>query len=141
MKRRPIVIHSLAHARAALAAACECRAAVTLLSAEGAAGNAGPMWFLEVMRAAQDEFPKARMTAVLDCGDAPGHALAALRAGCRALRFKGDRIVQPKIKAIAKQYGAALYERREPALDLLHERDPAAASRKWLATRKRPTRK
>ena len=50
-----IVIHGLAHAEAALAAA-ELGAPVTLISAEAAAGYAGPPWFcafIEEVRAGQ----------------------------------------------------------------------------------------
>jgi hypothetical protein len=128
-----VVIHSLAHARAALAAASRLKVPVTLMSAEAAAGNAGPMWFLEVIEAARAEFPGVRLTAVLDCGEAPGFALAALRAGCGAIRFKGRGKVTAKIKAIAKQCGAKLIERRGRALDLFGERDPLGACVAWLA--------
>jgi len=133
---RAVIIHSLEHARAALAAAAALRVPVELVSARAAAGYAGPMWFLEVVRAARAEFPKANATAVLDCGDAPGHALAALRAGCRAIRFEGRGALRAKIAAIAKQSGAVLREGRAPALDLLAEPDPAAACRAWLGSRK-----
>ena len=45
----PVLIHSLADARAALAAAAALGVPVTLASAPGAAGYAGPAWFGEVI--------------------------------------------------------------------------------------------
>lgn len=101
-------------------------------SAEAAAGNAGPMWFLEVLRAAKARHPRVKVTAVMDCGDSPGYALAALRAGCHAVRVKASRRVKAKIRAIAKAHGAVLCARRPRALDLLEERDPLAACLRWL---------
>ena len=136
---RVIVIHSLQHARAALAAAVQLRVAVILLSAEGAAGNAGPLWFVELVKAAEKEFPKAKFTAVLDCGDAPGYALAALRAGCSNICFRGKPAVTAKIKAIARQSGAVLYAGKaansRKALDLADQSDPVTACRRWLSKR------
>jgi fructose/tagatose bisphosphate aldolase len=134
---RAIIIHSLEQARAALAAAATLRVPAELVSAKGAAGYAGPMWFRDVVRAASAEFPQVRVTAVLDCGDAPGYALAALRAGVRAIRVSCGRTVHAKIAAIAKQYGAVLRDGNGAALDLLNENDPAAACRRWLKARKK----
>jgi hypothetical protein len=54
-----VVVHGLAHAEAALAAA-GLGVAVTLISAEGAAGYAGPSWFravIEETRASHPPFP------------------------------------------------------------------------------------
>jgi len=136
---RTVVIHSLDHARAALAAAAELRTEeLVLFSAEGAAANAGPAWFRDLVEIARAEHPRVKVTAVLDCGDMPGYALAALRAGCTAIRFTGKRPVKAKIRAIAKKCGAALVERRGHMLDLMGERDARAACRAWLA---RGTRK
>jgi len=136
---RVIVIHSLQHARAALAAAVQCRIAVTLLSAEGAAGNAGPLWFVELVKAAEEEFPNAKFSAILDCGDAPGYALAALRAGCKSICFRGKPAVAAKIKAIARHYGATLCTGKTAnsgkALDLSGQTDPVTACRRWLSKR------
>lgn len=129
---RTVVIHSLEHARAAMAVAAEVGMKLILFSAEGAAGNAGPAWFRDVVRIARSEYPKVDVTAVLDCGDAPGYALAALRAGCRTIHFAGSRPVKAKIRAIAKGSGAALHERRGVMLDLFGERDPEAACRAWF---------
>ncbi len=133
---RPIVIHSLADARAAFEAAARLRVSLVVESAEAAAGNVGPMWFLEVLRGAKAEHPKVKVTAVMDCGDSPGYALAALRAGCRAIRVKASPRVKSKIRAVAKAHGAVLCARRPRALDLLEERDPLAACLRWLGVGK-----
>lgn len=127
-----VIVHSLAHARAAIEAAARLRVPVVVESAKGAAGYAGPMWFLEVVRAARAGHPKVNVTAVMDCGDSPGYALAALRAGCRAIRIDAPRPVKAKIKAIARQYGAVLRGGKTRALDLLNERDPPVACLQWL---------
>lgn len=129
---RAVIVHSLADARTAIAAAARLRVPVILESAAGAAGYAGPLWFLEVVRAAHAERPNVTVTAVLDCGDSPGYALGALRAGCQAIRLHARPKVAAKIKAIARQYGAVLCGGKARALDLLNERDPERACLEWL---------
>jgi hypothetical protein len=130
---RTVVIHSLDHARAAMAAAAALDVEVWLASAPGAAAYAGAGWFLEVIAIARAVHPDARVTAVLDCGDRPGLVLGALRRGCRAVRFTGRGRALSRIKAIAKRYGAVVYGDLGPLLDLGAEPDPPAACRAWLA--------
>ena len=127
-----IVIHSLAHATAALAAADELGVPVTLISAPDAAAYAGPGWFRAVAEQACAAHPGVEVTAVLDCGDMTGHALAALREGVVAIRFAGD--TSGKIEDIAGQYGALVIAGRPEALDLANvaERDMMAACKAWL---------
>ncbi len=126
-----IVIHSLADAEAALVAASALGVSVTLISAPGAAGYAGPAWFRAVVEKARGGHPDVAATAILDCGDMPGHALAALRAGVRIVRFAGP--TADKIADIARQYGAAVFAERPEALDLDGVAgDRVAACRKWL---------
>jgi hypothetical protein len=122
-----IIIHSLADARAALAAAWALKSPVVLASAEAAGGYAGPAWFKALVDQARAEFPEARATAVLDCGDEAG------TAGGAALK---------RLKDIAGQMGAAIETGRRPAaLDLLDQRDPEAAARVYLAGPPRGVRK
>lgn len=127
-----IVIHSLAHATAALAAAAELGVAVTLLSAPLAAGYAGPGWFRAVVEQACAAQPGVAVTAVLDCGEEPAHALAALREGVRAIRFAGD--TADKIADIAGQCDALVIAGRPAALDLSAIAEPhrVAACKVWL---------
>ncbi len=132
---RAVVVHSLDHARAALAAAAELGVPVTLFSAPGAAGYAGAPWFQKLTEIAAAEYPEVELRAVLDCGDRPGWVMAALRQGLRELRFTGRKAVAAKLAAIAEERGARLVARRPRALDLLAEPDPQAACRRWLARR------
>ncbi len=66
MDGRIIVFHTLEHARAALAAALEADVAVTLRSAPGAAAYAGTGYLKAIADAAAKDYPKARVTWVID---------------------------------------------------------------------------
>lgn len=116
--RKAITIHSLRHARAAAAAASETGKPLLLLSAPFAAAYTGPGWFGAVARQVSDEFPDARVTAALDCGDRPGHALAALRHGLKTIRYDGP--ANAAVTDIARRNRATVLRDRPPALDL-HE--------------------
>ena len=133
MSRRPIIVHHLEHAVAALGAAKALGVPVTLRSAPGAAAYLGAAVFRDMIAAALSEVPGVEARAVLDCGDAPGHALNALRQGVPAVRLEAPAEVRARVGDIARQLGAALDEDAAPALDLLDADDPGAASREWLA--------
>lgn len=45
---------------------------------------------------------------VIDCGEDPGLAMAALRSGCRDLLFTGPEEVAVKLDGMAAQLGATL---------------------------------
>src|SRR5437762_1177194 len=114
-----IIIHSLGHAVAALSAAAEAGRPVVLASPCDAGIYAGPGWFREVLRAAHEAVPTAQFSAVLDCGDDAGAAMAALRAGLAAIVFTGRAEVAARLVDIAAQAGARLAtERPTAALDL-----------------------
>lgn len=117
-----ITVIGPAQAAAAVAAAVATGLPVTLLSAPGAAASVGPAWFAALVENARSRCPGAAVTAVLDCGDAPGHALAALRLGFGTIRFDGASAA--RIGDIAGQYGATVLRERPPALDL----DPVEAA-------------
>jgi hypothetical protein len=131
-KPRPVIVHSLDHARLALAAAREEGAAIVLRSAEDAASYAGAGWFAAMIAAAKREFPDVEVTASLDCGTSPGYALAALREGIKLLRLRGAKRVRTKVSSIARKSGAALDDDPTPALDLLYVAEPRSALRDWL---------
>lgn len=133
MRGRAIIVHSLAHARLALAAAEELHVPVTLLSAPGAGAYLGALGFRELAALATAEHPNVQATAVLDCGDRAGPVLRALDHGIATVRFTGPRRVAQKLSDLAAQRGAHLITGRIPALDLLDEVDPASACRAWLA--------
>ena len=110
---RPFVIHSLEDARAALTAA-ERGVPVTLESAPAAGVHGGAAWFERMIAAAHAEFPQIPLRAVLDCGDAPGAVLEAVRwlkepgRAKVALRFTGDAATAARLADIASQAGIEL---------------------------------
>jgi hypothetical protein len=113
------VVHSLAHAVAALTAAAGAGRAVVLLSAAGAGRYAGPGWWRALIDAARAAMPEAPCTAMLDCGDDAGAAQGAIRGGVEAIVFAGRPAVVERITDIAGQRGARLLTERPAAtLDL-----------------------
>ena len=126
-----IRFHSLFHVRAAVAAASECGAVVVLESPPAAAGYWGPTLFLAML----DQAGGARDDAVLDCGDAPGHALAALRAGVKAVRLSAAPEVTAAVADIAEKLGARLETVPSAVLDLAvgPPRKWAEACRDWIS--------
>ena len=78
------LIHGVADLRRVLSRAVP----PVLVSAPGAAGYQGIGWWLALLRLARAEFPAVAFEAVLDCGNAPGLALAAIRSGVPAVRVK-----------------------------------------------------
>jgi hypothetical protein len=129
-----IIVHSLAHARAALAAAQALEAPVTLASAEAAGGFAGPLWFKSLIETAHAGFPDVDAVAVLDCGSEAGTTLAALRHGLKRVRFTGNAAALKPLREIAHELGAEIETGPAPeALDLLSESAPEAAARAYLA--------
>lgn len=102
MSRERRLVHDLAEARAAVA-----EGAVLV----GEAGLAGIGWWREMLRLLRAEFPQVPFTAVLDCGPAPGLALAALRAGIDHIAVEAPVEVMAKLVAIAERMGARV-ERR-----------------------------
>jgi fructose/tagatose bisphosphate aldolase len=133
MAERAIVVHCLADAEAALAAAAEAEAPVILLSAAGAAAYGGIGWFAALAREAGRRRPDARVRTMLDCGERPDLVQAAFRDGFRDVVFTGRKAVADRLADIAGQWGARLHRRRPKALDLLGAAEPLAAARAWLA--------
>jgi hypothetical protein len=117
-----IVIHSLAHAVAALSAAQEAGRSVTLASAPGAGIYAGPGWFGALIAEARASVPAVPFTVLLDCGEDAGAAQAAIRAGIDGVIFIGPTDVAEPLADIAAQAGARLVTARPgPVLDLAGE--------------------
>ena len=117
-----VVVHGLPHLRAATAPGL----AVTLLSGPGAAIYAGCGWWRALMALGAGSNPD-----ILDCADAPGRAMEALRAGCRLLVLDPAVPAWPLVASRAAVAGARLLPARPPALDLA---SPGAARRlaAWL---------
>lgn len=133
MKGRPIIVHSLKEARAAVAVAAELGVPVTLASAPEAAGYLGALWFRELVATAAAERPEAEVDAVLDCGDQPGHVMAALRQGLKRVRFTGPKSTATTLRALAGRYDAEIVTGALRAHDLMDQAEPEAACRRWLA--------
>ena len=124
-----IIVHSLEHARAAVAAAAALGVPVTLVSAPGAGAYAGPSWFKALVDAAAAAHPETAVTAVIDCGEEPGTVQAALRAGFSRVIFTGPEAARGALADIAAARGAVLERAGTPALDLRDASDAEAACR------------
>jgi hypothetical protein len=104
-----VIIHGLGDARAALAVSRK----VTLLSAAGAGLYAGCLWWQTLIAAAEADAP-----AFLDCADAPGRAMEALRLGVRGVILGCGPDLFSAVGGIAREKNAALLAAAPPALDL-----------------------
>lgn len=124
---RAVIVHGLADACTALAPGLP----LILLSAPGAALYAGAGWWQAVIEAAHKQFPKTDATDLLDCADAPGRALEALRIGLKGIVLDPLCPAFPAIAESAARLGARLLPAAPPALDLAR---PGAARRlaAWL---------
>ena len=123
-----VTVHALAHAVAALAAGRP----VTLLSGLGAASYAGCGWWRALVAAARARHPDTPARDILDCADAAGRALEALRIGQKALVLWRSAPAYDAVAAAAVECGAELMPERPPSLDLA---GPGASRRlgDWLA--------
>lgn len=123
-----VIVHGLTDARAALAIGKP----LTLLSAPGAAGFAGCVWWREVVRAALAGAPVAEVTDILDCADASGLALAAIRSGVHRLVLWPEAPGHAAVAAVAAREGGFVLPRAPPALDMAR-RDAARRLPDWLS--------
>ena len=109
-----VTVHGLDDARAALRPGLP----VVLLSGEGAALYAGSAWWTALIAAARAEFPATMAADLLDCADAPGRAMEALRLGQRGL------ILDPRVASFravseaAAARSAIVLPHRPASLDL-----------------------
>jgi hypothetical protein len=105
----------IVHGGRDVAAALEIAAGrpITLLSAPGVAGYLGVAGFAALL-APHGALPLA----ILDAADAPGHALAALRAGFRRVVLAPAVPGFAPLAELAAGLGAALLPAAPPALDL-----------------------
>jgi hypothetical protein len=109
--RRAVIVHGAQDVATVLEVAAG--RPVALLSAPGVAGYLGVAGFLALL-APHDALPLA----ILDAGAAPGHALAALRAGFPAVVLDPDCPAFPALAALAPGLSASLLAAAPPALDL-----------------------
>jgi delta 1-pyrroline-5-carboxylate dehydrogenase len=90
-----------------------------LASAAEAGLYAGPGWWRELVAAARAAVPAAQFSALLDCGDQPGAALAAIRTHVEAVVFTGRADLAWRLADIARRHGVRLATLRPAAaLDL-----------------------
>jgi hypothetical protein len=104
-----VMVHSLAHVQCALAL----RRPVTLLSAPGAALYAGCLWWRQLL--AESGFTDL---ALLDCADAPGRALEALKLGLGGIVLTCPPAAFATVSEIATAQHAVLLPQAPKALDL-----------------------
>ncbi len=117
---RAVVVHGWGHACAALSPGLP----VTLLSGHGAALYGGVGWWQALIAAARAVHPGTRTADILDCADAPGAAMAALRRGQRALVLDPACPAFATVSQVAALCDAVVLSARPAALDLA---DPGAA--------------
>lgn len=111
--RRWLEVNDRDGARAAAVAAAAAGRPVGLVSAPGAAAWLGPAVFARIVEEARAAAPDADVAAVLDCGDSPGLALAALAAGLDAIAL--DPVpARDAVAAFAAARGARLVPRPTP---------------------------
>ena len=124
-----VIIHNAEGARRALAPGLP----VTLGSAPGAALYAGAGWWCALMGQMRDEHPDRVFDDILDCGDAPGRAAEALRAGARLLVLAdAPPAMVAAVGRLAAGYGATVLPAMPPALDLA-QHGAARRLAAWLA--------
>jgi len=117
-----VIVHSLQDAQLALSH----RRPVTLLSAPAAALYAGCFWWFSLLEAAATDHP-----ALLDCADAPGRAVEALRMGLKGMVLGCEAALFATVAEMAKIRGALLLQAAPPALDLA-ERGAERKLAAWL---------
>ncbi|MCQ8279046.1 hypothetical protein NFI95_11365 [Acetobacteraceae bacterium KSS8] len=130
-----LVVHGPAELRRAIDAAATARLArLCLLSAPSAACFLGPAWWRALMALGGDQARRCGLSLddILDCGDAAGRALEALRLGQRVLVLAPSGQWQA-VRDRADPLGAVLLPARPQALDL-----GAAGAERQLAAFLRP---
>ena len=102
------IVRDWRQTEAALLAARANGTAPILLTPEDAASRYGAGYLGALEARARREFPDVAFTLIVDCGDAPGYALACLRAGGSKISLS---TWNDKIADIARQMGAELVRR------------------------------
>jgi hypothetical protein len=116
-----VVVHGLSEARAALRPGLP----VTLLSARGAALYAGCGWWRALVEAS------GAVHDILDCADAPGRAMEALRIGQQTVILDAACPAFAAVAAAAATLGGRVLADRPEALDL-GERGAERRLAAWL---------
>jgi hypothetical protein len=128
-----VIVHGVADAAAALAPGLP----VTLLSAPGAALYAGCLWWREMVAAARARHKHttahehANAIDILDCADASGQAMGALRSGVFRLVLWRDAPGWDAVASIAQRQGGFVLPQAPIALDL-GQRNAIRRLHDWL---------
>lgn len=123
-----VIVHSLRDANLALAPGLP----VTLLSAPGAALYAGCLWWRELVAIARASHPNMQAADILDCANASGAALGALRSGVTRLVLTADAPGWSSVAAIAESQRGCVLRQPPAALDLA-QRNATRHLRAWLS--------
>ena len=132
-----MIVRGIEEARLVCQAAHERNVSVTLWSPPFGAAQMGPLWFQRMGGLIAEEFPDLAVDMILDCGDAPGHALAALRQGIGAIALTARPAVRLKIEALARRGGTRVVRRPTRIFDPGATGNDTDSLHRWLA---RPTR-
>ncbi len=103
-----VLVRDWRQTEAALQAARADGSSPVLVTPEDAASFYGAGYLGALQERAEREFPDVPFTLIVDCGDAPGYALACLRAGVKRISMSAPN---DKIADIARQMGAELVKR------------------------------
>lgn len=109
-----VLVHGIRDIGAALAR----HDRIVLRSAPGAGAFAGAGFWRALVALAHQQFPGRIEADILDCADAPGAAMAALRAGCRHVALDAGCPAFYAVSAAAAAIGASVLPRDKlPALE------------------------
>lgn len=126
-----VFVYSLADAEAALAAVADDGGSLDLWIREDTAAGYGAAVIGRIFSAARTAYPTVRFRACVDCGDAPGLALALLRRRIDRVHLVGSAALLDRIADIAGRTGAALAPLPADPLDLLDVDEPKKACAMW----------
>ena len=132
-----VLYHNGDQAKAALAAAAETGAPITLATAPGAARYAGPAYLAEAFAEADRAFPGVW----IDCGEDADLVLRSIKAGWRHVVFSGRKPVASRIADICTYQHVELRSHREFGksasvfFDLGDSPEPMSGMRNFIMTR------
>lgn len=125
---RTCIVHNKSHCLIALRAAHASGQPVRLMGAADSVRYQGPGWLLNCARSAAVEVAEADWSLVVDCGDAPGLALAAAEAGVTAVIVRDlSDDARRRLEEMLLALGSTLVKPPQGDLDLLSQENPETA--------------
>jgi hypothetical protein len=124
--RPAFIVHGWKHVAAVLEIARQQRRAVLLVTPVGASYSSGVGFWSAIQARIAALYADIDVRLAVDCDDAPGHVLAALRVGLKWLVFRGNDAARRRLLDIAGQSGAEMIAPPDDALDLLGIARPQA---------------